>query len=213
MKILVIEEQENLREVVVKTLRREGHPTDFASDINEGLYKALHWNYDLITLAPAPSLARKQRYSQVRQSKETQFLMLEGINDDISLIRRENDLILRKPFTVQQLVKCISPVVDNLEQKKQPIPEVGRVQLRPASQEIFVDGEKIEATSREYAIVELLLKHRGEIVTQDFLFKKIFGNSDIPARNLLQVYIYQLRKKIGKNFVKTKRGQGYIVEA
>ena len=128
-------------------------------------------------------------------------------------IRRKNDLILRKPFTVQQLVKCISPIIEDLEQKKQPIPEVGRVRLKSASQEIFVDGEKIEATSREYAIVELLLQHRGKIVPQEFLFQKIFGDSDLPMRNLLQVYIYQLRKKIGKGFVKTRRGQGYIVEA
>ena len=213
MKSLVIEEQENLRDVVVKTLRKEGHPTDFTSDINEGLYKALHWNYDLVTLAPAPSLAKKQRYSQVRNSKETQFLMLEGINDDISHILRENDLILRKPFTVQQLVKCISPVIQDLEQKKQPIPEVGQVQLKPASQEIFVDGEKIESTAREYAIVDLLLKHRGNIVPQEYLFQQIFGDTELPMRNLLQVYIYQLRKKLGKGFVKTRRGQGYIVEA
>ena len=89
---------------------------------------------------------------------------------------------------------------------------VGKVTINTTSKTLKVNDNEVDVTAREYAMAELMIQHRDEVLTRDFLYDHLFDENDESMSNMLDVYVYKLRQKFGKDFIKTRRGQGYIVE-
>ena len=217
MKVLVVEDQDDLREVVVETLREESFAVDESADGEEGLYKALNWDYDIVVLdVMMPVMNGWEVLDGLRREKQTPVLMLtalDQVRDKVKGLNHGADDYLVKPFDLTELVARVRAVIRRKGGDHRPEVTVGKVTINTTSKILRVGDKKVEVTAREFAMAELLIKHRDEVVTRDFLYDHLFDENDESMSNMLDVYVYKLRQKFGKNFIKTRRGQGYIVES
>jgi len=217
MRVLVVEDQNDLREVVAETLREESFAVDESADGEEGLYKALNWDYDLILLdVMMPILNGWEVLEKLRKEKQTPVLMLtalDQVQDKVKGLNHGADDYLAKPFDLAELVARVRAVIRRNGGEHCPEITVGKITINTTSKLIKIQGKEIEVTAREYAMAELMIHHRDKVVTRDFLYDHLFDENDESMSNMLDVYVYKLRQKFGKDFIKTRRGQGYIVES
>jgi two-component system OmpR family response regulator len=90
--------------------------------------------------------------------------------------------------------------------------EIGEVKIDTAARNILLKEKPVELTAREYALVEFLGLHRGEVVTRTQLYEHLFDENDTSLSNLLDVHVSNVRKKLGAEFIVTRRGHGYCIE-
>lgn len=213
----MVEDQDDLREVVAETLREESFAVDESADGEEGLYKALNWDYDLVVLdVMMPVMDGWEVLEKLRKERQTPVLMLtalDQVRDKVKGLNHGADDYLAKPFDLTELVARVRAVIRRKGGEHRPEITVGRVTINTASKSVKVDGREVELTAREYAMAELMILHRDEVVTRDFLYDHLFDENDETMSNMLDVYVYKLRQKFGKDFIKTRRGQGYLVES
>lgn len=217
MRVLVVEDQDDLREVVAETLREESFAVDESADGEEGLYKALNWDYDLVVLdVMMPVMDGWEVLEKLRKERQTPVLMLtalDQVQDKVKGLNHGADDYLAKPFDLKELVARVRAVIRRHGGERRPEVTVGEVTINTTAKTLRVNGKEVEVTAREYAMAELMIQHRDEVVTRDFLYNHLFDENDESMSNMLDVYVYKLRQKLGKNFIKTRRGQGYIVES
>lgn len=217
MRVLVVEDQDDLREVVAETLREESFAVDESADGEEGLYKALNWDYDLVVLdVMMPVMDGWEVLEKLRKERQTPVLMLtalDQVQDKVKGLNHGADDYLAKPFDLKELVARVRAVIRRHGGERRPEVTVGEVTINTTAKTLRVNGKEVEVTAREYAMAELMIQHRDEVVTRDFLYDHLFDENDESMSNMLDVYVYKLRQKLGKNFIKTRRGQGYIVES
>ena len=96
----------------------------------------------------------------------------------------------------------------------QPAPDLtaADVVVRTAAREVYRDGELVRLTAREYRLVELLVSHQGQVVTRSQIYDHLFDEHHDSASNMVDVYISRLRSALGKSFIRTRRGEGYIID-
>ena len=217
MRILVVEDQKDLRETLTDLLRDEGYAVDNAADGEEGLTKALDWNYDAILLdIMLPKIDGFEFLERVREKKETPILMLTArgeTSDRVSGLDRGADDYIPKPFEVDELLARLRAAIRRSNGKRNPVIAVGNVSIDTLARKVTKSGEPVELTAREFAIVETLANRCNEVVSRSYLYEHLFDENDHSLSNLLDVFIYKLRQKLGKDFIRTRRGSGYIVEA
>ena len=217
MRVLVVEDQDDLREVVVETLREESFAVDESADGEEGLYKALNWDYDIVVLdVMMPVMNGWEVLDGLRKEKQTPVLMLTALDqvcDKVKGLNHGAEDYLAKPFDLTELVARVRAVMRRKGGDHCPEVAVGKVTINTTAKTLRLGDKEVEVTAREFAMAELLIKHRDEVVTRDFLYDHLFDENDESMSNMLDVYVYKLRQKFGKNFIKTRRGQGYIVES
>ncbi|MEO0509276.1 MAG: response regulator transcription factor [Verrucomicrobiota bacterium] len=216
MRLLVIEDELGLQETIAETLREEGFAVDCSADGEEGLYKAIEWNYDAILLdIMLPRLDGWRILEQLRKTKETPVLMLtarDGVEDRVKGLNCGADDYLPKPFDLSEMVARTRAIIRRNSGARNPLIQIGNVSINTSSQEVTLDGQPVELTSREYAIVELFSQRVGQILSREYIYEHLFDENEDSLSNMLDVYIYKLRQKLGKNFIRTRRGTGYIVE-
>lgn len=217
MRILVVEDQDDLREVVAETLREESFAVDESPDGEEGLYKALNWDYDLVVLdVMMPVMDGWEVLEKLRKEKQTPVLMLtalDQVRDKVKGLNHGADDYLAKPFDLAELVARVRAVIRRNGGEHRPEVSVGRVTINTTSKTLRYNDRPVEVTAREYAMAELMIQHRGEVISRDFLYEHLFDENDESMSNMLDVYVYKLRQKFGKDFIKTRRGQGYQVDS
>ena len=217
MRVLVVEDQDDLREVVAETLREESFAVDESADGEEGLYKALNWDYDIVVLdVMMPVMDGLEVLEKLRKEKQTPVLMLtalDQVRDKVKGLNHGADDYLAKPFDLTEMVARVRAVMRRKGGDHRPEVTVGNVTINTTAKTLRLGNQEVEVTAREFAMAELMIKHRDEVVTRDFLYDHLFDENDESMSNMLDVYVYKLRQKLGKNFIKTRRGQGYIVES
>lgn len=217
MRVLVVEDQDDLREVVAETLREESFAVDESPDGEEGLYKALNWDYDLVVLdVMMPVMDGWEVLEKLRKEKQTPVLMLtalDQVRDKVKGLNHGADDYLAKPFDLAELVARVRAVIRRNGGEHRPEVSVGRVTINTTSKTLRYNDRPVEVTAREYAMAELMIQHRGEVISRDFLYEHLFDENDESMSNMLDVYVYKLRQKFGKDFIKTRRGQGYQVDS
>ena len=217
MRVLVVEDQDDLREVVVETLREESFAVDESADGEEGLYKALNWDYDIVVLdVMMPVMDGWEVLEKLRREKQTPVLMLtalDQVRDKVKGLNHGADDYLAKPFDLTELVARVRAVMRRKGGDHRPEVTVGNVTINTTAKTLRLGDKEVEVTAREFAMAELMIKHRDEVVTRDFLYDHLFDENDESMSNMLDVYVYKLRQKFGKDFIKTRRGQGYIVKS
>lgn len=215
--MLVVEDQDDLREVVAETLREESFAVDESADGEEGLYKALNWDYDIVVLdVMMPIMDGWEVLEKLRKEKQTPVLMLtalDQVRDKVKGLNHGADDYLAKPFDLTELVARVRAVMRRKGGDHRPEVTVGNVTINTTAKTLRLGNQEVEVTAREFAMAELMIKHRDEVVTRDFLYDHLFDENDESMSNMLDVYVYKLRQKLGKNFIKTRRGQGYIIES
>jgi len=216
MRILVIEDESDLCETIVETLREEGYAVDFSGDGEEGLYKALQWDYDAVLLdIMLPKLDGWEVLEALRKKKQVPVMMLtarDGVEDRIRGLDHGADDYLPKPFDLSEMLARTRAIARRSVGQASTVLNIGDVSIDTAAREVSIDGEVVELTAREYALTELFFRRVGEVVTRQYIYDHLFDENEDSLSNMLDVYIYKLRQKLGKDFIQTMRGHGYIVK-
>lgn len=216
MRVLVVEDEPELLRVVAQSLREAGYAVDEAADGEAGLFKARSWDYDAVVLdLMLPRVSGWQLLEVLRTERKTPVLILtarDAVADRVRGLDLGADDYLVKPFDLAELLARLRALTRRTSGQASPVISIGSVAVDTRSRTVTHAGETLELTAREYALVELLSLRRGEVVTRTQIYEHLFDEDDDSLSNLVEVHISNIRKKLGKNFIHTRRGLGYIVD-
>ncbi|OWK46426.1 response regulator transcription factor [Fimbriiglobus ruber] len=216
MRILVVEDEPELLSVVARALREDGYAVDEAADGADGLYKATAWEYDAIVLdLMLPKVDGWSILAGLRKVRKSPVLLLtarDAVADRVRGLDGGADDYLVKPFALVELLARVRSLIRRAAGQPAPVIVVGDVTIDTGAKRVARDGQNVVLTAREYAIVELLARHRGAVVTRTRIYEHIFDESDDSLSNLVEVHVSNVRKKLGKEFIATRRGLGYVID-
>ena len=217
MRILVIEDEPDLLAGLARSLREEGYAVDTAQDGEEGLFKAESVNYDALVLdVMLPRRDGWEVLRRLRAKKKTPVLLLTARDKTVDRVRGLDsgaDDYLVKPFDLSELLARLRALIRRSASEARTVIEIGDVRIDAAARTVTQDTAPVVLTAREYALVEYLALHRGEVVTRTVLYEHLFDETDDTLSNLLDVHVSNVRKKLGHEFIVTRRGHGYCIEA
>jgi two-component system OmpR family response regulator len=215
MRLLVIEDEPDLLTGLVRALRTGGYSVDTATDGEEGLFKAESVAYDAIVLdLMLPRLDGWEALARLRRTKATPVLILTARDRTADRVRGLDtgaDDYLVKPFDVQELLARLRALIRRGAGQASSGLELGDVRLDLAARTVTRGGEAVALTGREYVVLEYLALHRGGVVTRTDLYDHVFDENENTMSNLIDVHVFNLRKKLGQDFIVTLRGQGYSI--
>ena len=215
MRILVVEDEPDLCNGLVRALRRASYAVDAAGDGKEGLEKAEDTNYDAIVLdVMLPLMDGWQVLAKLREKKNTPVLMLTARDRTVDRVRGFDtgaDDYLIKPFDTEELLARLRALIRRSSGQSKPNLLIGDVNIQLAARTVTVKNEPVTLTAREYSLLEYLALHRGELVTRTALYEHLFDDTDDTLSNLIDVHIFNLRRKLGHEFIVTRRGLGYCI--
>lgn len=220
-KILVIDDEENIRELIKFNLEQAGFAVELAADGQQGFEK-LDGTIDLVVLdlmlpvVDGLSLCRKIRGES--PFSKVPIIMLTAKGEEVDRIlglEMGADDYLTKPFSPRELIARIKAIFrrvsSNRNQEEVGIDyiKMGDLELSIQSHEVKKSGRLLDLTPKEFDLLNLLLQNRGKVMTRDLLLEKIWGYEYMGDTRTVDVHIRRLRKKIGENYIQTVRGVGY----
>lgn len=216
MRILIVEDEPDLLRALAQALREEGYAVDTAAEGEEGLYKAENSDYDAIVLdVMLPKLDGWQILQRLRKRKKTPVLMLTARDQSADRVRGLDtgaDDYVVKPFDLPELLARLRALIRRSANQTSSVVAIGDVSIDIAARTVTRQANTISLTAREYALLEFLALHRGEVVTRTTLYEHLFDENDSTLSNLLDVHVSNIRKKLGHDFISTRRGHGYCIE-
>ena len=221
MRILIVEDDKKIAGFMAKGLQEEGFNVDVIYDGNEGLYAAQVNPYDLLLLDwMLPSISGIAICKQLRlQHISTPILMLTArgdVDDRVEGLESGADDYLGKPFAFGELVARVKALHRRNSHKGIKILKVDGLQLNPLTRDVIRDGRRIELSSKEFELLEFLMRNKNRIVTNTMILENIWNMQEQVESNVINVTVYHLRNKLDKGFetklIKTVRGSGYRIE-
>jgi heavy metal response regulator len=222
MRILVVEDERRIASFIKQGLEEERYAVDVVYDGEEALDWADAADYDLIVL---DVLIPKKDGIQVCRELRTQgnkvpILMLtarDAIEDRVRGLDSGADDYLVKPFAFQELLARIRALLRRSGEVKIPRLQVGDLVLDTIAHRATRSGRVIELTAREYALLEFLMRHPGQVLSRTQIAEHVWNYDFFSTSNVVDVYIRYLRRKVDKGFeiklIQTVRGVGYKIEA
>lgn len=216
MRLLIIEDEPDMLDTLAEAMRGEGYAVDEAADGEDGLFKAVEIDYDAIICdVMMPVYDGFEVLRRLRQRKKTPVLLLTArtkVNDRIQGLDTGADDYLAKPVDLRELAARVRALIRRAHGNAAPVLKMGGVEVDTAAQSVKLAGQPVVLTGREYALLEFLIQRRGRIVTRTQLYEHLHDENDSPVSNLVDVHVFNLRKKLGQDFIVTHRGRGYTIE-
>ncbi len=219
-RILVIDDEAQIRRFLDIGLRAEGYEVLLAANAAEGLGLAATQSPDLVILdIGLPDRDGHDVLADLRQWSQVPVLMLSVRDDETEKVRAldhgANDYVT-KPFGIQELMARLRALLRNRpgEPEVSPQYEDSRLRIDLARREVHLDGTPLALTRKEYAVLEMLLRHAGRVVTQQQLLRAVWGPSHTSDSQYLRIVLGKLRQKLGDDpatprWLKTEPGVGY----
>jgi len=216
MRVLLIEDEPDLRSGLTRALRDAGYAVDTADNGADGLFNAEGVDYDAIVLdVMLPQMNGWEMLARLRKTKKTPVLMLTARDQSRDRVRGLDtgaDDYVVKPFDLAELLARLRALIRRTTNQTTNLIAIGSVEIDIAARIVKLRGQPVELTAREYSLIEFLSRHRGEVVTRTQLYEHLFDENDSSMSNLLDVYVSTARKKLGADFITTRRGHGYCIE-
>jgi len=222
MRILVVEDEPRMANVITRGLREQSYAVDVAPDGIDGLYQASINDYDVIVLDVL--LPHRDGYEVCRELRQrgntTPVLMLTAratVDDRITGFDAGADDYLTKPFSFRELLARIRALLRRDSQLRPDVLEIADLVVDSASHRVARDNKEVQLTAKEYALLEYLARRRGQLVSRAEIAAHVWDDSFDPFSNTIEVYMNRLRKKIdgdhATKLLHTRRGEGYILES
>jgi two-component system OmpR family response regulator len=215
MRLLIIEDDPDLRRLLGEILDEEGYALDLAADGQEGLALATSSPYDAIVLdLMLPKLPGLELLHRLRTTHKTPVLILsarDALPDRVAGLDQGADDYLVKPFERSELLARLRALIRRAAGQAESVIQLSSVTIDLRAKQATVHGEEVHLTAREYALLEFLAVHRGRVVSRTELYDHLFDAGEDSLSNLLDVHVSNLRRKLGQNLIETRRGQGYVI--
>ncbi|HYK83807.1 MAG TPA: response regulator transcription factor [Ktedonobacteraceae bacterium] len=241
LKVLVIEDEENIVELIKLGLRYEGFQVESASDGLQGLSAAQRINPDMVILdlgLPPGSIdglevCRRLRINPTTQDVPILMLTAKGdVQDKITGLQTGADDYLTKPFSFEELVARIRAILrrqrrsssgngangnENDADSARRILQFGDLRLNMATREVTRGGRLIELTATEYNLLHLFMSHPRQVLDRQTILNRVWGYDFLGETNIIEVYVRYLREKIEDSpstprLIQTVRGVGYVLK-
>lgn len=221
MRILVVEDEKKIADFIKRGLKEEGYAVDSAYDGEQGLFLAKTSEYDLILLdLMLPKLDGQGLFRELRKDKiTTPVIMLtakDTVKDKVAGLDLGADDYITKPFAFEELLARIRAVLRKKEGADSKILKVEGLILDLSAHKVTRAGKEIALTSKEYALLEYLMRNAGSVVTRTMISEHVWDINFDTFTNVIDVYINYLRNKIDtgqkKKLIHTVRGRGYVLK-
>jgi len=222
MKVLVVEDEPQMAGFIARGLRDEGYAVDVAADGAQALSMLEANEHELVLLDLR--LPVKDGLTVCRELRERSFqapiLMLtalDGVNDVVNGLNSGADDYLPKPFDFEVLLARMRALLRRSKQVRSDVLRVADLSLNTLDHTATRGGRAIRLTAKEYALLELLMLHAGQILGRETIATHVWDEDFDPFSNTIDVYVKRLRKKIDQGFDKplihTRRSEGYMLSA
>ena len=218
MRLLLVEDDAKLADAVCRGLRADGYAVDHAADGEAALADASVWDYDAVVLDLM--LPKRDGFEICRALRArgdgVPILMLTArgrVDDRIRGLDAGADDYLAKPFDFGELLARVRALIRRGPSRRQPELRVGELVVDPARHAVAYAGEPVELTAREFAVLEYLARHPGELVTRAQLLDHVWDANYDGSTNIVDVYVGYVRRKLGRPLIRTVRGAGFVLEA
>jgi two-component system OmpR family response regulator len=218
VRLLVVEDERDLAETLRRALEEEEFAVDLAEDGEEGLFKIRELPYDAVILDLM--LPRLDGWSVLEAARaggiRTPVLVLtarDAIEERVRGLNLGADDYLIKPFALAELVARVRAMIRRAYGNPASTVQLGDITIDTAARQVWRAGAPVELTAREFAILELLTRSRGIVVARSTIYEHIYNEQADVLSNVVDVHVAALRRKLGPDVIRTRRGEGYIVDA
>jgi two-component system copper resistance phosphate regulon response regulator CusR len=221
MKLLVIEDQEVTAQYLKKGLSESGFIVDLMSDGEEGFIAATTREYDLIIVdGLLPKMDGWTFVKNIRNANiQVPILFLSArdeLNDRVMGLENGADCYLVKPFAFSELVAQVKSLLRRKNQGKADRLEIDDLIIDNTQRKVFRGGKKLDLTVKEFALLALLMRRRGDVLSRTFIVEQIWDMNFDSDTNVVDVHIRRLRSKVDdpfpKKLIQTVRGMGYLID-
>jgi DNA-binding response OmpR family regulator len=212
-RILIAEDDPRIAELLAKGLEKSGYTTFLAEDGEKAHSLSLTDEFDLLILDMG--LPKRDGFHVLQdlrsRGKTLPVLVLTGRSerDVVMCLRAGADDYMRKPFRFDELLARVETRLRSPGSGEPNVLTSGRVRLDRAARTATVGGEAIDLTAREFALLETLLRHAGQVLSRGQLLREVWDYSFDSRSNVVDTYVNTLRTKLGEDVIETVRGAGY----
>ena len=223
MRILVIEDEHKLADYLRKGLAENGYVVDLARDGIDGRHLAVEGEYDLVVLdVGLPGIDGFGVLAAMRPHVGTPVLMLtsrDKVEDRVRGLQQGADDYLVKPFAFSELLARVQALLrrrGTSTQQEASLLQLGNLELDLVKRKAFRQGERLDLTAKEFALLTLLLRRQGQIISRTVIAEQVWDMNFDSNTNVVEVHIRRLRGKLDDPFpdklLHTVRGMGYVLE-
>ncbi|WP_386693219.1 MULTISPECIES: response regulator [unclassified Lonepinella] len=216
MRILVIEDDPLIGNGLNIGLTKSGFLVDWFTDGKTGFEAIKSADYDAVVLdLTLPKMDGLDILQQWRaDNQDVPILILtarDTLNERVTGLQRGADDYLCKPFALAEVVARLQALIRRRYGQANPIMEYGAVKFDPTNHQVFLNEQEISLTTREYKLLELFMLNQKRVLSRTFIEEKLYSWDDDVSSNALEVHMYNLRRKLGKQFIRTVHGVGYAL--
>lgn len=217
IKILVIEDNVDIQELIKEFLLSEEYIVDTANDGLEGIEKFNKGEYDLIILdIMMPKLDGYGVCKMIRSKSKVPIIMLTALNeesDELKGFELNVDDYITKPFSFNILIKRVEAVLrrayGSLNENRL---RFKNIELDCDSYEVYVDKKPVDLTTKEFEMVKILMKNKGNVIKREVFLDKLWGYDFYGDTRVIDTHIKNIRKKLQTDYIKTVKGVGYKID-
>lgn len=215
VQVLVVEDEPGLRDFLERGLSAEGYAVVTAADGPSGLTLARDPEVDVVVLdLNLPGLSGEEVLVRLRAERPAVPVIVltarDGVDDRVRNLDAGADDYMVKPFSLAELTARLRARLRSADQPTGNVLEVGTVRLDLVARRATVAGTEVALTNREFGLAETLMRHGGQVLSQQQLLDRVWGYQFEPATsNVVEVCVRSLRRKLGASVIETVRGAGY----
>lgn len=220
-KLLIVDDEEHIREVLKEYAEFEGHEVDEAPDGMAAVEMAKNKDYDIIIMdIMMPRLDGYSACKEIRKYKQTPMLMLSARGEEYDKLfgfELGIDDYVVKPFSPKEVMARINAIVRRNSQTTAPVSDVEKfegLEINFTSRDVFIDGKKANLTPKEYDLLFYLVRNKNIALTRNKLLEEVWGYDFFGDDRTIDTHIKMLRNNLGvyRKFIVTLRGLGYKFE-
>ncbi len=220
MRILVVEDFAPMRDTLQRALQGVGFAVDGAGDGDEALYHLKDAVHDVVVLdLMLPGVTGLEVLRRLRAAAHPAHVLVltarDAIDDRVQALDLGADDYLVKPFALAELLARVRALVRRAYDRKDPLLRVADLVVDTAGRTAGRDGQRLELTAREFALLHYLALRAGEVVSRSDLLERLYPLDESAISNVLEVHVSNLRRKLeatgGARLLHTRRGEGYVL--
>ena len=218
MRLLLVEDDQELAGQLQAQLTQSGYAIDHACDARDADYLLKHFDYELVILdLGLPDQEGLDLLRSWRQAKrKTPILILTGRDawyERVDGLKAGADDYMGKPFHYEELLARVQVLIRRAHDQESAQIQQGDLILNENKQSLSLNGKTIPLTGSEYRLLHYLFLHPGQVLSKDLIREQLYDLDQEIGSNTVEVYILRIRQKIGSDYIQTRRGQGYVFQA